>query len=319
MPLLPEPGEAGPTPSGYHSDDEMWRCQQEYLYARVRKVRLPQVQLPKHFTIGIGFHAGRARWFRLGFKHDEATWRSIREAVDADLRAQPLPSAPDAERKALELLKEYTEHWAGQPLPRVRGAEMLIGPAPIWPGSKNVRTARLDDVSAYPSIGYAEAIGESKTTSGSINDVVKYYEQHGQLLTQMLLLKTVAQAPAKYVGIHAALASINGVMLDVTKKPSGDRKADFARVFIPIEQRQLTWFQRNLEDMLRRKAAMTWNSQVRRNPSACTRVVAGGAVVECPFKDLCRYGRSAATKYMVGDTWMSAWKPSPGKEVAPWE
>jgi hypothetical protein len=163
-----------------------------------------------------------------------------------------------------------------------------------------------------------EAIGESKTTSGSINDVVKFYEQHGQLLTQRLLVKTVAQGPAKPPSLHAYLASVKGVMLDVTKKPTGDKKAQFARVFIDINDHQLKWFQRNLEDMLRSKAKLTWNSQVRRNSSACTRVVAGGAVVDCPFKDLCKYGRSAALKYMVGDTWMSAWRPSPGKEAEPW-
>jgi hypothetical protein len=308
-------GASGPTEYGYHSDNEMFQCWKEYQYARVRNIRVPATQLKSHFTVGLGFHAGRARWFRQGFKNDAATWASIRKAVQGELEAQKLPSKLGAEQRALELLREYVEHWSQGPKPKVLAAELRTGPvlatkAPMVGDFR--RTAALDDVSLYPDIGMGKAVGEAKTTSQDINSVVKYYEQHPQILTQRLVYDLDPRNGAKRLG------GVLGHMLDIVKKPSGDKKAQFARVFIPVERRQMEWFRKELVANLAHKATVTWNSDERRNTSSCTRVIAG-VIVRCPFLDLCKLGKDAANQFMVGDTYMTAWRPSPGKEAAPWE
>jgi hypothetical protein len=304
----------GATEAGWHSIESMLKCPKEYQLRHVRGVREPQYILPDHFAVGSLFHAGRARWFTLRFATDAKAWDSIKEAVEHEASIQRLPVRMVAEQKVLQLLTLYCEHWSQRPKPKPLCAEYKLGPAPIKQGDPFMlhRTARLDDASYYPEANGKLCLGESKTTSGSINDCVNQYTLHGQPLLQLVLWKMAPQGEAKH-------GKVAGVMLDVAQKPSGKNPAKFGRMFIPVPDFALSWYVDALRTYLRAAAQVDWDTEVTRNIAMCTRME-GRARLPCEFRELCSHGRSAATRYVLrnGESLLSH-KPKPGVMRMPWE
>ncbi len=317
---------SGPTREGWHSFESAWRCLKEYQFQHVRKIRQPQAQTPDYFAVGLLFHAARACWFSNNFDTSPKTWTLINEAVQAESAKQRLPVSLNAEKRALELTQLYMNHWSRLPKPKVLAAEYDIGPATLLTNMEELerhengmhsgavsytRTARLDDVSRYPEGQNQLFIGESKTTSTSIADTVNQYRLHGQPLLQYALWSTAPQGEKK----HGPVA---GVMLDIIKKPYEGKKPEFAREPLYFTPEVREWFVKAVHQKLRDVAAVTWDTDVDRNPSACTRQV-GRARIECPYRDLCLHGRSASVKYVFEDgNSLVTWKRGEGREVAPW-
>lgn len=306
-------GESGPTQAGWHSIEAFLRCPKEFQFATVRGIRQPQTMTPEPLAVGALFHAGRARWFSLRFASDEKAWASITAAVQEEAANMRLPTSLAAEQRAMNLLNQYVDHYSKRVRPTPVAAEYLVGPASVdGTDPFAMRTARLDDVSKYPEAGNKLCIGESKTTSTSVADTVNQYTLHGQPLLQILLWKHAPQGEA----MHGPVA---GVVLDVVVKPYGkNKKATFGRQFVPVSEHALAWYAQSLRGYLRAAAGVDWNAAAPRNVSACTRLIGRGRFA-CPFRDLCTHGRSAAAQYVLADgSALHQWKPSEGKEVAPW-
>lgn len=306
-------GKGGVTSAGWHSVADAFRCLKAYQLAKVRGVRVPSAQTPDHFAVGQLFHAGRARWFAHRFKRDDKTWASVQGAVEGAAVEAELPVSQQAVQNALSYLTQYMDHYSVRPLPNPVAAEYLLGPSPLVNGDPVSlhRTARLDDASYYMEAGGKLCVGESKTTSTSIDDTVKQYELHGQTLLQLALWKMDPKGEA----MHGPAA---GIMLDVTVKGYKGTRCKFGRVFLPISDHALSWYVAALRQKLQQVAAINWDTRVPHNPAGCT-YMAGRSRVDCTFKDLCRHGRSATGQYVLaGGTSMldkKAWKG----ETPPWE
>jgi hypothetical protein len=304
----------GATEAGWHSIESMLYCPKEYQLRIIRGVRHPLHQNPDHFSVGALFHAGRARWFTLRFAHDAKAWDSIKAAVEEEAEIQKLPVSMRAIQNTLSLLTQYCAYWAKRPRPDPVAAEYKIGPSPFRLGDPFTlnRTARLDDASRYPEAGGALCIGESKTTSGSIDSCFNQYQLHGQPMLQLLLWKLAPQGEKRF-------GPVKGVMLDITQKPSGKNPARFARMFVPVSDWALTWFANALANYLRAAAQIDWDTEVTRNIAMCTRM-AGRARVPCEFRELCSHGRSASIQYVLRDgSSLMSHQPIDGKRRMPWE
>jgi len=308
-------GEAdGATEAGWHSIESFLRCPKEYQYQHVRGIISPTAATPDYFAIGQLFHIGKAGWFAARFATDEARMLSIREKMSAYAARAKLPISNEALTRAHGYFDEYVKHYRIRPKPDVLAAEYFIGPATLIKGDTFfvARTARLDDVSKYPEAGHKLAIGEAKSTSGSINDVVQQYMLHGQPLLQMALWETAPQGEA----MHGPIA---GVVLDVLSKGYGNKASKFGRIFIPKPQRAIEWFVKNLNTQLRAAALVEWNTDAPRNISSCTRMI-GRARVECPYLKLCRWGRAGSAPYTFKDgNGLGRWLPSTSQSTPPWE
>lgn len=307
-------GPSGASEAGIHSVLDGIGCPKEYQFRYLRGIREPRSQTPDHFAIGSQLHAGKARWFAKHFAMDAATWVSIQEAMRQEMEAEELPVSAKALQMGERYMREYMAHWATRPKPTPIACEYKLGPTPLEPGDSffTWRTARLDDVSKYPEALGKLCLGETKTTSDSMNGIINKYTLHPQILLQMVLWKMDPNGEAKY-------GPILGVMLDIIKKGYGDDKSSFARHFIPVPAHALTWFPRALKAHLRLLAAIDWDTDVIRNPTRCTRQE-GRMLVACEFRDLCLAGRNAANKYVFGKgNSLLSHKPSPGKEKMPWE
>ena len=279
-------GKGGATEAGWHSIESFLRCPKSYQFKHIRKLREPQAQTPDHFAFGQMFHAGRARWFALKFETGTAAWEKVLEAVAEAREEAQLPVSHKAERNVLRHLEAYMFFL--------------------------YRTARLDDVSKYPEHGGRLLIGESKTTSTSLDDTVNQYELHGQTMLQALLWRQDPNGAAKY-------GKVDGVLMDVVIKAQSDKdRPKFGRQFVPITDHQLNWFAHNLRNYLMAAAGVGWDTVTPRNPAGCT-YMAGRARVPCEFRDICRYGKSAAGKFVFADgSSVAAWKPSDDKQTPPW-
>lgn len=310
--------QSGPSEFGWHAgDQEMFRCEQEFVFKHLRHIaKAGKKETPKAMAIGLMFHAGRARWFSNGFSDN---WQSIYQAVVQEASKQPLPIPIGAEQEALNILQQYVSHYSKQPKPKVLAAELEVGPIVTVDGSSELHTNRLDDLSLYPDFANAEAIGEAKTTSSKPSAVYAHYNaNHGQLLKQMLVVtKAIANGALKVVKEPI------GIVLDVVQKGYGGAKCSFERFLITIEPYQLEWFSRDLErKRIRRRQLERLEAHpelanpdqtqmlqriepAERNPTACRRLVSGDGgqfiAVDCEFLSLCKFGRSAATEYVVGD------------------
>ena len=307
-------GPGGPTAAGWHSIESFLRCAKEYQYAHVRKIRQPLVQTPNAFAVGSLFHAGRAAWFASNFRTDDATWKRIEAAQEHEAGLAELPVGMDSIRLARSYIAQYIDYWRVRPLPRPVAAEYLLGPAPLKPDDPFFlhRTARLDDVSAYPEAGMKLCIGESKTTSATVNDVINQYTLHGQTLLQPLLWRMAPQGLA----MHGPIA---GVLLDITVKGYGGKKCQFARAFMPVRDETIAWFCDSMRGYLRAAASVSWDSPAPRNVSMCTRM-AGRGRIACEFRDLCMHGKSAAPKYVTIDgNSLSRWQPGKDETAYPWD
>ncbi len=307
-------GEGGASSAGWHKLQSGLRCQKEFQLEHVRGIHKPQVQTPDYFAIGIGVHAGRATWFGNKFRTDTATWEKVKHAVRRDFEKQKLPVTVKAESACLSYLEQYIAYWSMRPRPTPVAIEWLIGPVPFEPDDPFFmhRTARLDDVSKYPEAGGHLCIGELKTTSGGIQDVVNEYTLHGQPLMQWTLFKRSKRGEKKF-------GPVKHVMLDVIKKGYGSEKCQFHRQPIPITDYSLAWYSRDLRAQLKILSGIDWNTDTPRNIAQCTRVV-GRARVNCPYLDLCRWGKSAGTQYRLADGgFMNSWRPSEEQLVPPWK
>lgn len=312
------PATKGPSPNGYHSGvAEMYRCLKEYQYAFVRKVREPNATTPEPLAIGLRTHAGVAHWFGLGFATSQEAWASIKQAIADEAVGQPLPLSMTSERFALSILEQYVDFWSTQPRPRVLATEILIGPVPIVSGSKHLRTNRLDNLSYWSGDATAPMPGELKTTSGSIDDLIKRYRVHGQLLHQLAVLRARGGVTGKDGKLMPAPMT---VMLDVVKKGYGGKRHQFARHPISLTERAVTGFAKSLDRKLDEATALTWNSKGDHLRSwLCVRKE-GNMTVECPFLKLCLYGRSAAGHYVLPDGMrLTDWTPTGEQKVAPWD
>lgn len=306
----------GATSSGWHNADDYLRCLKAGQF-RDRGISVPRVQMPSHFAKGIVHHAGRARWFSLRFATDAKAWAKVLAAMEEAAEGDRLPIAQKDMQFSVALMSAYVEHWSKRTLPNPIAAEYALSVPddtfkPFVDAGVLSRTVRFDDVSKYPEGGMGLYLGESKTTSGSPMDSFREYKLHGQIMMQYVLWHQSPEGAAKY-------GAAKGVMLDVTKKPSGNEKPDFARFIIPVTMHQAEWFVRSMQHHLKIQNAVKWDSEVPRNPKGCT-FMAGRARVECDYQALCISGKVAASKYIMKDgSSLTAHKPQPGKEKMPWE
>ena len=312
-------GEGGPSEAGYHNAAPFMRCLKAGQLEVVRGVTKPMVQVPSHFAKGTLHHAMRARWFyQKCATPNEKAWQQILKAAEDAAEKDRLPVNPKDMRAAVALFSAYVDHWSKLPLPKPIAAEYLIGPPPeavkFDPEGKVLyRTARLDDVSYYPGADTRGLyLGESKTTSGSPLEVLREYELHGQVLTQAVLWKLCPEGEKKY-------GPIDGVMLDVTKKPEGGDKPAFMRAVIRITPWMIDGYIRGMKQILAMQYAITWDSDAPRNYTGCT-YMAGRARIDCTYKDLCRFGKDVTAKYIMKDgSSLRAHRPTKGKMRMPWE
>lgn len=306
-------GKGGVTQAGWHSVEAILRCQKEYQFKHVRKIKKPESETKEAFAIGLIVHAGRGTWLANRCATNDKVWQQIKEAAKRECELQKLPITPKGEQYGLRYVTEYIEHWSRFPKPRALAVEHLVGPAPFAEGDPFYlyRTARLDDVSVYAEAGNALSIGELKTTSATVAEVTKTYELHGQPIIQHLLYRL------SEVG-RQLLGPVTGTVLDVVQKGYGKEKSKFGRVFVTASDHVVGWYVPSMQHHLRLAAGMEWDSTPPRNISACTRAVSGRAV-SCEYKELCMYGASATGKYVMGEGQsLKSWKPGPGKTQAPW-
>lgn len=307
-------GGGGPTDAGYHKIDTALRCFKEYQLREVRGIVQPTAETPSYFAIGIGLHAGRARWFADKFASDKKAWERIKDAPEEDFEKQKMKVSAETRQYIHRLLKEYCEHWTLQPKPTPVVVEHLLGPAPLQQGDPFPlwRTARIDDASYYPEALNKLCIGECKSTSASINDCINEYTLHGQPMLQFLLWELATQGKLEY-------GPLQGVMLDIVKKGYGREKSSFARHLVTFSEHQISWFRKNIRMILRALPNIEWNTDVPRNVTACTRLI-GKMRAPCQYRDLCMHGKTASIKYVMKDgRSLLSWKPSAEFSVPPWE
>ncbi len=310
--------EGGPSGLGYSEIEAYLRCPKEYQLGAVRKMSRPLTNTPDYFAIGSFLHAGRARWMAEKFDLSDETWKKIIADIDATRSGFPLPSSELAYSMALRYMHEYVDHWSIREKPTIVAVEHMLGPVRIdfrtvETGVENTeRTARLDDFGFYPEAGGKLMIGECKTTAGSIADVANQYTMHGQPALQQLLWALAPQGEATYGKVH-------GMVLDVIQKGSGGKRCEFARLAIDVPERLLVIVRHQLSEALKHKAQVTWDSQVERRITSCTRLI-GKARIACAFRDVCLYGRAGTMGMTFEDgSPVPNWQPSEGKETAPWD
>lgn len=304
--------EGGSSGAGYSELEPFLRCPKEYQFANVRKITKPTAQTPDYFAVGCFVHAGRARWLASGQSLAAAAWDAIRADLDSVRSGLPLPCSEAAYNDALRFIQEYIDHWSVREKPKIVAVEHLLGPVDLLDGVDSARTARLDDFGFYPEAGGNLAIGECKTTNGSIGDVANQYTLHGQPYLQRLLWDAAPQGAATY-------GSVAGMVLDVVKKGYGGKRCEFQRIFVPHDDRVQLWAKSALAKATIAKSALSWDSDAERRVTSCTRLV-GKARVACNYRDLCQFGRSGAGGYVFADgRSITDWKPSAEQTVAPWE
>jgi hypothetical protein len=304
----------GPSSHGWHKIESALRCPKEYQFEQVRRVTTPKAQMPDYFSVGILMHVAKGHWFASQFDTSEKMMKHCADKVNESALRQPLPVSGKAINDTMRYFAEYVEHYRIRPLPRVIAAEYPIGPARLVKTDKtgwSKRTARLDDVSVYPEAQNRLCIGESKTTSSSIQDAVLQYTMHGQPYLQMALW----DLSKKGKGTHGEVA---GVMLDVIVKGYGNSKSKFGRVLIPRPPVEtMTWFKQNLSSALESMQHVEWDSDVPRNITMCTRMV-GRARVQCPYFRLCQYGKPASGQFVLEGGHSLLDKTKWGGVVPPW-
>lgn len=285
----------GPSPYGWHAVSDYLRCPKEFQFRHVRKIILPTSETPDNLAVGILLHAAKAEWFARNFSTTEATLAHIRELVRTTSEKQPLPVREQALANALRYWEEYIAHWRVRPRPKPVACELLLGPAPLEKGDSKTlwRTGRLDDVSYYPEAGGHLAIGDLKTTAGTLQDALNEYSLHGQPLLYSILWKRAPQGEAKH-------GPIRGVVLDILQKGYGGKPSKFARALIPISTFAQRWFSRDLRVSLLAVAGVTPITSAARNITACTRMLGRGRR-KCDYHPICSYGRSAGGEYLTAD------------------
>lgn len=308
-------GGGGATTQGWHKIESFLRCPKEYQLSQVRGIVRPESTTPDYFAIGILVHAMRARWFGSRFSTTPETWESMVKAAHDEMEKAKLPIRPEAERLAMRYMQEYVGHWAVRPKPTPVAAEYLLGPSALVVGDplSLYRTARLDDVSRYPELGNQLYIGEAKTDGKSVDNCLEQYTLHGQPMLQVLLWKMAPQGEAT----HGPVA---GVMLDIIVKGRDGGRSKFARMPIQVTDHSLEWYTKSMRGYLTAASRVDWNSEVPRNVSACTRAAGAASHIPCMYRDLCKFGRSAAGQYVLpGGNSLVRWTPTETETTPPWE
>jgi hypothetical protein len=309
-------GVGGASSAGWHKAEKAFYCSKEYQLSVVRGLHSPVDQTPDYFAIGSLFTAMRARWFARGFRDTTKTWKALQKAMEDEILLQKEPVSFNARRMATTYMREYMNHWKVRPHPTPIACEHLLGPVALGLGDSKfiARTAKLDDISRYPEAAGQLCIGEAKTTSGTVQDVINQYQVHGQTMLQYLTWKLAPQGEA----LHGPVA---GTILDIIVKGYGGKPSKFARHFIPFEPRAIAWFKEALRYRLKEAEKIDWNTEGpwMRNPAMCTRAGTRGRV-PCEFRDLCQFGPAAAGKYVLADGKpLSSFKPDKERKSLPWE
>lgn len=308
--IAPMLGDAsgGASSAGYHQIESFLKCPKRFQFDKVRGITTPRSGTPMHFAVGTLFHAGRARWFTSGFQAWDDCQEHINAAMKKALEEYKLPVPPATLGIVSEYMRQYVNHYVGQPHPKTVAAEYPVGPSEICGVT---RTARLDDVSYYHEGGGRLWIGESKTTS-DMNGTLTQYRMHGQPMLQVLLWRAAHNgAPI--------LGDVAGVMLDITEKGYGGKPCRFHREPIEVTQHSLDWYAENLAKAVRDSQTIEWDSEVERRIASCTEMV-GTKRVECPYHGLCRYGRDAGLSYVLADgTRLTDFVATEHQTKMPWE
>jgi hypothetical protein len=309
-------GDSGPSVGGWSQEAVYMACPKEYQFSAVRQIHHVQSQTSDALAIGSLVHAGRARWFTCGFGANPETWDKVVEAVNEECSKFTRPISKEAKEKALNYLEQFIRFWASRPLPTPIATEHLLGPAPFERGDPTPlwRTSKPDDISRYPEGGSELWLGDLKTTSGDVAACIREYELHGQFLQMMALYKTAPQGE-KLLGPAA------GIMLDIVQKPpyGGEGQCKFARHPIIITDYSLKWAIKNIKKTIRGMAQVSWDSDEDRNLKSCTRMI-GRYRADCMYKNMCRFGKSAAGEFVYGeeDNSLLTFEPSEGKKTLPW-
>lgn len=296
----------GASSKGWHEIQPFTICPKDYQYGVVRKIRQVAPSIPEGLSYGLFMHAARAQWLHDGYKGD--VWREA--LVEYGRQAEEhnkLPMAAGMLAAATKDFEEYTKYWLKRPRPEVLAIEYelkargLKPDAPAWAH----RTARLDSIERWQGKVY---IGEFKSTSRTDKHVAELYAVNGQTLLQVALW---SDEETKRFGPLA------GILLDVVSKGTKSRPArGNPRIIIRKEQlsHALTWFHREFKQWVMNASTIEWNSTVPRS-MVCMRPHG-----PCRWRPLCARGRDGAGQFQLGDgTQMHKWKPSPGKEVPPWD
>lgn len=307
-------GESGPTEAGSSATQMMLRCPKLYQYSQVRGIRVPGYRSPSHFSVGNIFGAMRREWFARKFNTGSKTWKKLVWAAQEEAEKSNLPVMQKDELTAHALMTEYIAHWSLLPKPRPVAVEYKLGPGPMMKGDRfNLfRTAKPDDISHYPEAGDALVLGDCKTTSQDFSSAVREYELHVQPLQYLALYKMDPQGEARF-------GPVAGFVLDIAGKANERRKKPrFARVFIEYRDDAVQRFVESVRGYLIAGNKIDWDSEAPRTYQ-CTYMY-GRARVDCTYKDLCRFGRSAASKYVLeGGKSLAKYKPVEGAEKMPWE
>lgn len=308
-------GRGGPSPAGWHGVEQFLRCPKAYQLEMVRGITVPLARTPGALGFGTLFHAQRAAWFAAKFDTSQKTLNRISAALDEAVAEEKLPIHPKDVASAAALFGAYMEHWSKRARPTPLAVEHLIGPAPLREDMRHeklFRTGKLDDLSKYPEAGGALCLGECKTSSSDVSGVIRQYELHGQQLLYSCIYRTCENGEARF-GPSA------GVVLDIAIKAYDGGKPKFARAFIEIRPHAADWFAESLRGYLAAMHRVEWDTPCPRNPTGCT-FMAGRARVDCKFKELCRFGKSGAGRYIFQDgTSLRKHEPVKGKEAAPWD
>ncbi len=311
-PEIPVGHAKGASAHGWHALVDYLECPFKYQQSKVRGIKVPMEQLPAPFTVGLVHHALRARWFANRFSTSPDNWQSLLAAVEqARLDAQA-PMAEEHIREGLDLFQKYMEFYTKLDKPEPVACEYYLeSKLDVNDPDELVFSARLDDVSRYPEAQGKLCLGESKTTSdiaGTINE----YTLHGQPMLQAALWEVAPQGAQ----VHGSIA---GTMLDIARKPSGKVGPKFVRQFMPINRDALLWFVEDLRAQKGEALRVTWDSKVRRNITSCTRMY-GRMRIECAYRQMCQYGRSAAGNYVLPDgSALNEWQPGAGRQTEPWK
>ncbi len=300
-------GDSGATTDGSTKTQMYARCPKMHQYAYVRGISIPRSQNPGYFSVGSIFGAVRSAWFGMKFATGAKAAVVLKHAAQKEAERNKLPIAQKDEAYALALFDQYIEYWSQRPMPKPVATEFHVGPEPELD-----RTGSLDDLSYYPEAGGALAIGECKTTAGDISTSVREYEFHIQTMQYQALYLLNKGAQKKY-------GPVKGHVLDVTQKPEGKgKKPKFARIFIEVREEAIRTFIRSTAALVAQSKTQTWDSSPIRTYQ-CT-FQAGRARIDCTYKNLCRYGKSGAARFVLADgSSLASHKPTKGKEKMPWE
>jgi hypothetical protein len=283
------------------------RCWKEYQFQEVRGIIQAGAELAMHFAVGLLLHTARAQWLNDGYKGDlwKAAMRGYFDAYGEKNPRQPMPTR--AKLISEKTFEGYIKHWKMLPKPEVLAVEYELKPRALIPGAPEWtwRGARLDSIERWRGHIY---VGEMKSTSESANAVTDFYALHGQPLLYMALWS--AQEVKRF-------GPLKGVLYDVVKKATDmDSSRCYPRVPLNIEtvSHALTWFRKDFTTWVQQSSLIDWNAAPERRPH-CMRPYG-----PCAYRDICLRGRDGALGFEFKDgTPVLKWKPSPGKEVPPWQ